>query len=72
MDQVTLINHTSTSAREVNSEERKYPETDVKIKVSNQYIRMQVDSGVDANVINENIYNSLVPKPHLRQTSSKL
>ena len=72
MDQVTLINHTSTSAREVNSEERKYPETDVKIKVNNQYIRMQVDSGVDADVINENIYNSLVPKPHLRQTSSKL
>ena len=54
MDQVTLINHTSTSACEVDSVERKYPETDVKVKVNNQYIRMQVDSGADANVINEN------------------
>ena len=72
MDQVTLINYTSTSACEVDSVERKYPETDVKIKVNNHYIRMQVDSGADANVINENTYNNLVPKPHLWQTSSKL
>ena len=33
---------------------------------------MQVDSGADANVINENTYNNLVPRPHLWQTSSKL
>ena len=52
MDEGTLINYTSISAREVDSEERKYPETDVKINVNNQYIRMQVDSGIDANVIN--------------------
>ena len=44
----------------------------MKIKVNNQYIRMQIDSGADANVINENTYNNLVPKPHLWQTSSKL
>ena len=34
MDQVTLINHTSKSACEVESVERKYSETDVKINVS--------------------------------------
>ena len=33
---------------------------------------MQVDSGAHANVINENTYNNLVPKPHLWQMSSKL
>ena len=33
---------------------------------------MQIDSGADANVINENTYNTLVPKPHLWQASSKL
>ena len=56
----------------VDTKKRKYPETDVKIKVNNQYIRMQVDSGTDANVINENTYNNLVPKPHLQQVSLKL
>ncbi len=40
MDQVTLINHTSVSCNITSSHEKKYPDTNLRIKVNNQYIRM--------------------------------
>eukprot|EP00795_Rhopilema_esculentum_P016077 gene16077-7426_t len=46
-----------------------YPDTMVQVKFDGgTKLRMQIDTGADANIIDESLYHQLHPKPELRRT----
>ena len=69
LDHIQEVNKTATSE---GAKHDKYPSTTARIKVNGQYILMEVDSGAEANVINEETYNRMQQKPKLKDTSVKL
>ena len=51
---------------------KEYPSTEIKVKLNKQYIKMEVDSGAEVNILNESTYQSMKPAPKLKQCSVKL
>eukprot|EP00795_Rhopilema_esculentum_P008818 gene8818-15293_t len=52
---------------------KRYPDTMVQVKFDGgTKLRMQIDTGADANIIDESLYHQLHPKPKLRRTQVKL
>ena len=53
-------------------EESKYPSTFVTVRVNGQKMLFQVDSGAEGNVISEVVFEQLIEKPKLKQSSAML
>ena len=51
---------------------KEYPSTEIKVKLNKQYIKMEIDSGAEVNILNEATYQCIRPKPKLKQCSVKL
>ena len=49
-----------------------YPSTEIKVKINGSYIKMEIDSGAEVNIVNEKTYLKIHPRPKLKQTSAKL
>ena len=73
-DTIHIDHADEVTEEEENSDQRRnrYPSTLVKIKVNNKFVYMHVDSGAEANIMNEGCYSKLDPKPKLKSTSVKL
>ena len=61
----------SASARSPLSHQS-YPDTMVKVRFEGGFqLQMQLDTGADANIIDEGLYHQLQPKPKLKATQIK-
>ena len=65
---------TSKMVNQVESQsgKKEYPSTEIKVKLNKQYIKMEIDSGAEVNILNEATYHAIRPKPKLKQCSVKL
>ena len=69
---ISCLKQVNSTGREVIPKGKTYPQTTGRVKINNGYVVMQVDSGAEANIINEVAYTSMDPRPKLRKTSTKL
>ncbi|XP_065067008.1 uncharacterized protein K02A2.6-like [Rhopilema esculentum] len=69
---VLKLDAVTTPVHAIQSKKR-YPDTMVQVKFDGgTKLRMQIDTGADANIIDESLYHQLHPKPKLRRTQVKL
>ena len=60
------------STQEADKQESTKYETNVKVKIGNQKVKVQVDSGADINVMDINTYKALQKPPRIKPTQAKL